>query len=120
MTVLSECLGSHWIAELSGCDADALASAAVAQPILKRAVEECGATPIRYVVHQFDPQGFTAVAVLAESHISLHSWPEKAYLAVDIFTCGTTMDPRVAIEVLQDGFSAPKVDLRVVRRGIPS
>ena len=89
----------HLLLELHGCDAAALDDAALVKDLLERAVARVGATLLHTVVHQFTPQGVTGVAVLAESHLSIHTWPEAGYAACDFYTCGDC-DPEPAGELL--------------------
>lgn len=110
-------LGQHWLVDLIGCDRSAISTVDTVTPILARAVEAAGATPLEYAFHQFEPSGMSAVVLVRESHISIHSWPERGYVGADIFTCGTQMTPDAAIEVLERGFSARSVAIDVVERG---
>jgi S-adenosylmethionine decarboxylase len=84
---------------------------------LRRAVRESGATLISEVSHSFDPHGVTALGLLAESHISIHTWPEYAYAAVDVFTCGQRAVPEKACRYLVQAFRAGRHRLRRLARG---
>jgi S-adenosylmethionine decarboxylase proenzyme len=112
-------MGKHYIVEYLDCDPDRIGTLDAVRPLLVDAVETCGATALNYAYHQFEPWGVSATVLLAESHFCLHSWPEDRYMALDIFTCGDTMDPDVAVEILRNGFAAGKVNLDVLDRGIP-
>lgn len=79
-------------------------------------VETCGATLLHIHTHKFSPQGVSGVAVLAESHISVHTWPEIGYGAFDVFMCGDA-DPWRAVEVLRREFDAGEVRVRELLRG---
>lgn len=79
-------------------------------------VEACGATMIRCHTHRFAPHGVTGVALLAESHISAHTWPEQGFAAFDVFMCGET-NPRAAIEVIQTYFESTDIVVRDCARG---
>lgn len=84
---------------------------------LRRCVEVAGATLLHIHLHRFTPNGgISGVAVLAESHISIHSWPEYGYAALDVFMCGRT-NPRAAIDVLKEAFSPRKVVVKEQLRG---
>jgi len=85
--------------------------------ILTAAAKKANNTPLEFVIHKFEPQGITAVILLAESHISLHSWPEHNYVAVDIFTCGNKVFPYKALEYLKKAFQPKKVLVKEVKRG---
>lgn len=108
-------LGRHLIAEFHG--ATDLYDPAGSEPVLAAAAAAAGATLLRTFAHDFgDREGFTAVAVLAESHISLHTWPEHRYLALDIFMCGDA-EPERALEVLRAHFRPAAVTARTLTRG---
>ena len=85
---------------------------------LKNTADAVKATLLKTSSHKFQPCGVTAVALLSESHISIHSWPELGKAACDIFTCGTHTKPELGIEVMQTAFAAAKVtNLKNVSRG---
>jgi len=95
-------------------------SAATVEGALRDAAAACAATLKDVQVYHYSPEGVTGVAVLAESHITIHTWPEYDYAAVDVFTCGDDADPRVAIPVFRDHFEAERVQVMEVVRGIAS
>ena len=68
------------------------------------------------ISNKFEPQGVTAIALLAESHISIHTWPESRYSAVDIFTCGKQMSPELASEYLIEALLAKEHFCRLINR----
>ena len=74
--------------------------------LLYRASKECKATLLNLAVHKFDPQGVTSIAMLAESHISIHTWPERGMAVCDVFTCGDTAEPQLAVEYMRDHLKA--------------
>jgi S-adenosylmethionine decarboxylase len=85
---------------------------------LKDAVEACGATLLTIDLHKFSPNGgVSGMAILQESHISIHSWPEYEYAALDIFVCGT-IDPYKAVPVIKKGFEPQDLQVVEVKRGI--
>ena len=86
---------------------------------LRHAIDEAGATLLHFHIHAFEPDGLSGVAVLAESHISFHSWPERGFMALDIFMCGRT-DPYKTIPVLKDAFRPKTLQLNEIKRGIVS
>lgn len=95
-----------------------LGDAEVVERVLREAVRACGATLLRLELHRFDPNdGITGVATLSESHISIHSWPEEGYAAIDIFTCGSS-NPYKAIPVLRDSFAPERIQVTEQKRGI--
>jgi len=79
-------------------------------------VTECGATLLHIHTHKFSPQGVSGVAVLAESHISVHTWPEIGYGAFDVFMCGDA-DPWRSVDVLKRAFTTESVHVKELRRG---
>lgn len=107
--------GTHLIIDL--VRAERLDDLEHIEATLLRCVEVAGATLLHIHLHHFTPNGgVSGVAVLAESHISIHSWPEYGYAALDVFMCGQT-DPRRAIDVLKEAFSPGKVVVKEHLRG---
>ncbi|MCM8795361.1 MAG: adenosylmethionine decarboxylase [Candidatus Omnitrophica bacterium] len=87
------------------------------EKILFEAAHQSNSTPLKVAIHKFPVQGITGVILLAESHISLHTWPEDGYMAVDVFTCGKDAQPIKALEYLKNIFCPKKVKVRHIRRG---
>ena len=112
-------LGRHIIAELHGCDPGLLTDLEQAIEILREAVRVSGATYLGEFYKVFEPWGgLTAIVALAESHISIHTWPEYRYAALDIFTCGETADPWKAYEYVVEAYKPEKVNVTEVKRGL--
>ncbi len=111
-------LGRHFVVEFKGCDPERLKYADDLREVMVRAAEKASATVVGFAFHQFRPFGASGVLLLAESHLAMHSWPEKCYLAMDIFTCGDELDPDIAIEVVKAGVDAEEVCLEQLDRGI--
>jgi S-adenosylmethionine decarboxylase len=86
------------------------------QQAFRDCVTECGATLLHIHTHKFSPQGVSGVAVLAESHISVHTWPEIGYGAFDVFMCGDA-EPWRAVGVLKRAFATETVHVKELRRG---
>jgi len=108
--------GTHLLIEL--WDASNLSDVAATEAALVRAAEASGATVLHSYMHPFGPEmGVSGVVVLAESHISIHTWPERGYAAVDVFMCGAC-DPYRAVDVLQDAFAPGKLEIAEHRRGV--
>jgi len=113
-------LGRHLIAEYTDCAADKLNDAEFLERCLLEAVRRSGATVVKSVFHRYAPQGVSGVVVIAESHMSVHTWPEYNYAAIDFFTCGQTVDPYRANEYLKEMLGSPNACVTEISRGIPS
>ena len=107
----------HLLAELRECRSAFLDDEDHVVAVMRTAAEAARATVKEVVVHHYAPQGVAGVLLLAESHMSVHTWPEHAYVSVDVFTCGDC-DPDAAIPVLAEGFGAARVELTRVVRGL--
>jgi S-adenosylmethionine decarboxylase len=84
--------------------------------LMLAAAERARAHVVAKVAHRYAPHGVTCLLVLAESHFSLHTWPEAGYAAADFYTCGS-LAPELALELLRDGLSATRYELLSVERG---
>ncbi len=114
-----EAYGRHLLREMGDCNREIREDAERKTQIMCDAAGDAGATVVKSIHHEFDPPGITAVAILSESHISVHTWPIEGYVAVDIFTCGTVADPQLAIKSLLEAFE-PKDHTSVeIKRGSP-
>ena len=112
--------GKHLLLELYKCDFDKLNDESFLRCTLNRAAKLAKATVLNLISNKFEPQGVTAIALLAESHISIHTWPESNYSAVDIFTCGQNMLPELASQFLIEALKAEEHSLRIIDRNPPS
>lgn len=111
-------IGRHLILELWGCDAESINSIEVIERAMTETVEACGATLLDLRVYPFTPIGVTGVAILSESHMMIHTWPEHGYAAVDVFTCGHHTDPNSAVPVLRRHFKPERVQVMEMNRGL--
>ncbi|OGO31531.1 MAG: S-adenosylmethionine decarboxylase proenzyme [Chloroflexi bacterium RBG_16_56_11] len=111
-------LGRHLLVELHECDRGLLNDLDYIRKSMLTAAMDCGAVILGDSFHRFSPQGVSGVVVIAESHLSVHTWPEFGYAAVDIFTCGTTVDPQKAATVLIDKLGSRNPSLTEIKRGI--
>ena len=103
-----DAIGTHSMGELYDCNLSLLDDPAVVETFLRKATIRMGAELVKHVSHQFAPHGVTVLGLLAESHISVHTWPERGYVAVDAFTCGTRCKPALACEYLAEAFEAER------------
>jgi S-adenosylmethionine decarboxylase len=108
------CAGVHLIVDLHG--AKGLDDIDLIEATLRRCVDAAGATLLHIHLHHFQPNGVSGVAVLAESHISIHTWPDLGYAALDVFMCGKA-NPDACIEILREAFRANRVDVDEILRG---
>ena len=104
------------ILECWDCNANIHSRQAV-EDALKEAVKRANVTPLGIYVHEFSPQGISAVALIAESHIFIHTWPEHSYIAFDAFTCGTSAMPEEAAKIVRQVFEPKRVKLLEFVRG---
>ena len=109
----------HVMAEFRGCDPNTLNNVKWIEGVMRRAAEAAFATVMQSSFHQFGPHGVSGVLVLAESHLSVHTWPERGYAAADIYTCGDRCKPERAHEVLRLALGATTCEVMVVERGLP-
>ena len=109
-------LGRHLLVEYRGCEADILNDYDRIESMLQRAAIAAGATIVGKVFHRFSPHGVSGVVVVQESHISIHTWPEEGYAAVDFYTCGEC-SPERAHDLLNEELAATSYELVTVSRG---
>ncbi len=109
--------GKHLLVEYWGCEADVLDDVEAVEALMKRAAEAAGATLVESVFHRFCPQGVSGVVVVEESHLSIHTWPETGYAAVDFYTCGDC-EPERAHEELRRVLRPRRAEKVQVRRGM--
>ena len=110
----------HLLLELYRCDYEKLNDESFLRCTLNRAAKLAKATVLNLISNKFEPQGVTAIALLAESHISIHTWPESNYSAADIFTCGQNMLPELASQYLIVSLNAQEHFLLVIDRYPPA
>ena len=110
----------HLLLELYRCDYEKLNDESFLRCTLNKASKLAKATVLNLISNKFEPQGVTAIALLAESHISIHTWPESHYSAIDIFTCGQNMLPELASQYLIEAFNAEEHFMRAIERNPPS
>ena len=112
--------GNHLLLELYGCNRDKLNDELYLRCQLNSAAKLANASVLNIVSNKFEPFGVTAIALLAESHLSIHTWPESQYSAIDIFTCGRNMKPKLASQFLIESLEASNYLLKTITRDYPS
>ena len=111
-------LGTHIIVELSDCSPEIISDVDQVANILVAAAKEANAEVLQTAFHRFMPQGVSGVVDIAESHLSIHTWPEYGYAAMDIYTCGEKTDPWKACRYAAAAFHAKQMLTTEVRRGL--
>lgn len=114
---MTTALGRQLIVEYTGCAASLLGDVAHVRRAMVEAAEASGATVVADSFHRFEPHGVSGVVVIAESHLTIHTWPERGYAAVDVFTCGARVDPWKAHASLARSLGAARGDARELARG---
>ncbi len=112
-------VGAHVLADFWGCRFEKLNDAQFLMQCLREAATIAKMTILGEESYQFDPQGFTGLLLLSESHISIHTYPERGYAAIDVFTCGGGMTQK-AIEYLKESLQPDSVNELIIRRGTPN
>ena len=118
MTVLGRPLGIQLLAEIWDCDGDRLNDIEGIEETMIRAANKSGAEIRKVAFHRFEPQGVSGGVVISESHLTIHTWPEMAYAAVDIFTCGEHVDPWDALESITQDLNAEEAHVIEISRGM--
>jgi len=112
-----EALGTHLLLELEGCDPELLDDLDHIRDSMVSAATETGATIVGQTFHKFSPTGVTGVVAIAESHLCIHTWPERQYAAADIFTCGEDFDPNAAADLIIEKLRCQRPTIREMSRG---
>jgi S-adenosylmethionine decarboxylase len=111
-------LGRQILVEYYDCDADVINDVAQVENILLTATRAAKASIISHNFHKFSPHGISGTVVIAESHVAIHTWPEYNYAAVDIFTCGETIDPWIIQEFIKEAFFSKNISSIEMKRGL--
>lgn len=111
-------LGKHTFLDLYECDKAILNNIKELENLMLEAAQMANATIIKAHFHQFSPQGISGSVIIAESHFNIHSWPEYAYAAVDLFTCGDTIDEALATRFLVSKLESKRHEVKTILRGI--
>lgn len=116
MDKLEHSFGRHFLVELIGCPADKISLVEQVKPVLLEAAQVSQATVVEHYFKQYEPHGVTGVILIAESHFSVHTWPEDQFVAFDILTCGEML-PEKAVEYVRQAFAARDMKQQIVERG---
>lgn len=111
-------LGRHILAEIYGCDSEILNNKTSIEKIMVDSALNAGAEVREVIFHKFSPQGVSGVVIISESHLTIHTWPELGYAAVDIFTCGDKINPWDACNYMTELFKAKNMTATEIKRGI--
>lgn len=111
-------LGRHILAEIYGCDTDILNDKDYIERIMVDSALQAGAEIREVTFHKFSPLGISGVVIISESHLTIHTWPELGYAAVDIFTCGDRINPWDACNYMSESLKAKNMTATEVKRGI--
>ena len=113
-------LGSHLLVELRDCNPEIIRNLQQVTDAMVSAAKKAKATIVDVSFHEFNPFGISGMVVIAESHLSIHTWPEYAYAAVDIFTCGDVIRPELAAQYLIEKFESRNPSIVEMKRGLIS
>jgi len=111
-------LGQHLLAEFFDCNANILNNPSLIETLMKEAALACGATIVQSCFHRFDPIGVSGVVVIAESHLTIHTWPELGYASIDLYTCGDQCDPALAFDYLHEHLMCANANYSRFNRGL--
>lgn len=115
-----ENLGRHVLAEFYNCDENILNDHKLIENYMVQAAKEANATIVTSNFHMFNPWGVSGVVVIQESHLTIHTWPEYGYAAIDLFTCGDEVNPWLAFDCLKNMLKAEITETKEYPRGINS
>lgn len=115
---MARSLGRHLIAELYECDEEILNDVQMIEYHMKKAAIECGATIVTSTFHRFLPHGVSGAIIISESHLAIHTWPEYNYASLDIYTCGDSVDPWMALDYLKEVFRSKRQEMEEYKRGL--
>lgn len=115
---LGGALGRHVLLEAYGCKVEVLDNVKSVEKAMVDGALAAGAEVREVAFHKFSPQGVSGVVVISESHLAIHTWPELGYAAIDVFTCGESVNPWDAVNYLIEAFGAKSVTANEIKRGI--
>jgi|TARA_B100000035_G_C20985194_1_gene547452 S-adenosylmethionine decarboxylase len=108
-------MGKHYLLNLYECNVELLNNEIYLRSLIETAADCSGATVVQTISKKFDPQGVTAITLLSESHISIHTWPERGDAAVDVFTCGDC-NPKIGCDVIIQQLQSKNHTLSYIER----
>ena len=111
-------LGRHLLIDLYGCNTDLLDDQDYVEAQLRAAANTARMRLLGATFHRFTPHGITGVLIVQESHLAIHTWPERGYAAIDLFTCGIEIDPWSAYQLLKRAFGATRENAVEINRGL--
>lgn len=111
-------LSTHFLVDLYEGDPECLDNASLIETEMVKAAKMINATVVSSHAHNFEPYGVSAVVIIAESHLTMHTWPEHRFAAVDLFICTSNIDPTIAFDHLQGILKAKRIVVTEKRRGI--
>jgi len=103
-------LGRHVLVEFYGCPSEIIENNKLIEKVMNEAADYAGATIVESVFHHFNPYGVSGAVIIAESHLTIHTWPEYGYASVDIYTCGDSVSPWKAAEYLSEKLKANRTE----------
>ncbi|SIR17973.1 adenosylmethionine decarboxylase [Halanaerobium kushneri] len=112
-----EILGKHIVLEISECNNKKLNDVEFVEKIMVKAALTAGLEISDVVFNQFKSQGVTGVVMIAESHLTIHTWPELGYAAVDLFTCSQSFNTFAAVDLIKEKFEAKRTEVEEIKRG---
>lgn len=111
-------LGRHVLIEYYGCSKEIIEDNKVIEQYMREAADYSGATIVESVFHHFNPYGVSGAVIIAESHLTIHTWPEYGFASVDVYTCGDSVDPWKAADYLSEKLKANKTESFEIPRGM--
>lgn len=110
-------LGRHALADLYNCQTNILDDIDKIKEVIESSCKEANLTVIESKYHKFNPIGVSGITILAESHITIHTWPEYNFISIDAFTCGTHMNPTLVCNILANKLKSETTDIKEFKRG---
>ena len=110
-------IGLHLVCDFWGANIEKMEDEKYLRDLMINSCAIAKATVLNVSMHKFSPVGLTIIVLLSESHASIHTWPDKDYAAIDIFTCGSIMSPEIFVAELRKALKPKESTLRVIYRG---